>query len=49
MTTKPKKPSPKVQNPHYAGATPEMVGRALVRHTGPAPQTEDADQAEPEA
>ena len=30
MTDKPK-PEPEVRNPRYAGATPEMVGRALLR------------------
>ncbi len=36
MTTKPK-PSgkPEVLNPRYAGATPEMVGRALMRPVKP--------------
>ena len=38
-----------VTNPHYEGATPEMVGRALVRHTEPAPQLKDEDQADSEA
>ena len=31
MTEKPKPAKPQVQNPRYAGATPEMVGRALLR------------------
>ena len=31
MTAKPKKLAAKVQNPRYKGATPEMVGRALLR------------------
>ena len=34
-------------NPHYEGATPEMVGRALVRHAEPAPQSKGEDQADP--
>ena len=33
MTEKSCKPQePEVLNPHYAGATPELVGRALLRH-----------------
>ena len=40
---------PEVLNPHYEGATPEMVGRALVRHAEPAPQPKGQDQAESEA
>ena len=32
MTAKPKlDPKLKIQNPRYAGATPEMVGRALLK------------------
>ena len=42
-------PSPGICNPHYEGATPEMVGRALVRHTEQAPQPKNEDQAETEA
>ena len=38
-----------VHNPHYEGATPEMVCRALIRHTVPAPQPKGDDQAESEA
>ena len=29
---KPKRKPVKVLNPRYAGATPEMVGRALMKH-----------------
>ena len=32
MATKPKQKPVKVLNPRYAGATPEMVGRALMKH-----------------
>ena len=33
MTTEQKrKPKPKTLNPRYAGATPEMVGLALLKH-----------------
>ena len=32
MTDKPKRKPVKVLNPRYAGATPEMVGRALLKH-----------------
>ena len=32
MTTKPKRKAVKVLNPRYAGATPEMVGKALLKH-----------------
>ena len=39
MTKKPKRMPVKVQNPRYEGATPEMVGRALLRR-------ESEDQAE---
>ena len=39
---------PEILIPHYEGATPEMVGRTLLRHTEPAPQPKDQDQAEPE-
>ena len=31
MTDKPKKPEINVENPMYAGATPDMVARALLR------------------
>ena len=34
-------PAPDICNPHYEGATPEMVGRALVRHQEPLPKNED--------
>lgn len=31
MTAKPKrKPKPEIQNPRYAGATPDMVARAVM-------------------
>ncbi len=31
MTARPKKqPKPEIQNPRYAGATPEMVARAVI-------------------
>ena len=33
-------------NPHYEGATPEMVGRALLRHAELAPKPKGKDQAE---
>ena len=38
-----------LKNPHYEGATPEMVGQALLRHPEPAPQPKNEDQAESEA
>ena len=47
MTDKPKKPD--FQNPHYEGATPEMVGRTLLRNTEPASPQKGKDQADPEA
>ena len=42
MTAKPRrKPKePEIFNPRYAGATPEMVGRALLRH---APESSDGE------
>ena len=49
MTVKPKPADPPITNPHYEGATPEMVGRALLRHQEPAPQRKAKDQAEDEA
>ena len=30
MTAESKKPAPKIQNPRYKGATPEMVARAVM-------------------
>ena len=39
MTKKPKEPE--ILNPRYAGATPEMVGIALLRHRPDEPQEED--------
>ena len=48
MTAKPKTDDPPFLNPHYEGATPEMVGRALLRHAEPAPQPKGKDQADPE-
>lgn len=47
MTGKPKEPE--VLNPHYEGATPKMVGRALLRHAEPETQPKGEDQAESEA
>ena len=49
MTPKPKNNDPPVTNPHYEGATPKMVGRALLRHAEPAPKPKDEDQADSEA
>ena len=49
MTAKPKTDDPPFLNPHYEGATPEMVGRALLRHAEPAPQPKGKDQADLEA
>ena len=48
-TDPPSKSDVPLTNPHYEGATPEMVGRALLRHTEPAPQPRGEDQADPEA
>ena len=43
MTAKPK--DPEILNPRYAGATPEMVARALLRHE---PEADDGEsEAEP--
>ena len=33
MTAKKRTPRPKTRNPLYRGATPEQVGRALLRHS----------------
>ena len=49
MTAKPKIKHPPITNPHYEGATPEMVGRALLRNPEPAPKPKDKDQAETSA
>ena len=49
MTIKLKPDSHQIINPHYEGATPEMVGRALLRHAEPAPAQKGKDQADPEA
>ena len=35
-----KKPEPEILNPRYAGATPKMVGRALLR---PVPKADEED------
>ena len=48
-TVSKKDDSPPIINPHYEGATPKMVGRALLRHAEPAPQSKDKDQTESEA
>ena len=48
MTAKPKLKQPPVINPHYEGATPEIVGHALLRHAEPAPQPKNEDRAESE-
>ncbi len=46
--SKSEKDDPPIQNPRYKGATPEMVGRALLRH--PPKDTEKGTQkAESEA
>ncbi len=43
MTAKPKPaPKPEIQNPRYAGATPEMVGRALLKR-----EPKGGDKAKP--
>lgn len=49
MSAKPKPADPPITNPQYEGATPEMVGRALLRHQEPEPQPKGGDQAEPDA
>ena len=36
-------------NPHYKGATAEMVGRALLKHREPEPQAKVKDQTETDA
>jgi len=43
MTTKPKD-APEFLNPRYAGATPEMVALALLRHK---PDEDDGEEASP--
>ena len=40
-------PADQVHNPRYEGATPEMVGRALLRHQEP--ETRGEDQTDNEA
>ena len=45
MTGKPKLPPVPVLNPRYAGAMPEDVGRALMRHK---PDGSREDDAEPD-
>ena len=49
MTTKTEKNDSSIINPHYEGATPEMVGRALLRNPEPAPPQKGKEQAEPDA
>ena len=52
MTNKTETPSKldvPLTNPHYEGATPKMVGRALLRHAEPETQPKGEDQAESEA
>ena len=45
MTAKPKKPSePEVLNPRYAGATPDMVARALLQPRRAQPDEPKADE-----
>ena len=39
MTNKPKPSNVPILNPRYAGATPEMVGKALLKHL-PKPTTQ---------
>lgn len=41
MGRKKTKPEPEILNPRYAGATPDMVARALLRR-----EPEDAEDAE---
>ena len=48
-TVSKKDDSPPIINPHYEGATPEMVCRALLRHTEPEAPQKGKDQADPEA
>ncbi len=44
--SKPKKPpEPKVLNPRYAGATPDMVARALLRAKPDEPKRDDETSA----
>lgn len=45
MTAKSKPAEPPLTNPHYEGATPEMVGRVLLRHQEPEPQPKDKEPA----
>ena len=40
MTEKPKPEGVPIENPRYAGATPEMVARALLRHN---PEADDGE------
>ena len=40
MTEKPKPDGVPILNPRYAGATPESVGRALLRHD---PEADDGE------
>ena len=45
MTARKPKPRPKTRNPFYTGATPEQVGRALLRHSPKAPQRKKPQRA----
>ena len=49
MTATPKPKPPPILNPRYEGATPEMVGRALLRHPEPEAPQKGEDQSESEA
>ena len=37
-----------VRNPRYEGATPEMVGLALLKHKPPQPQSDKPDEEQQE-
>lgn len=44
MTIRPKQKPVKVENPRYAGATPEMVARALLQPRRAQPDEPKADE-----